>query len=556
MSLLFKNPFKSKNDTVVVEDVEHSETPYIISSVFYIVVVLLIGMPMWFYTCSTTRYSLPDLAKLDAKLNDPTLRLQLDLSVILLSNHMPYDPDLAVQLRAQLPNYLETQVTNVTYNVNWRIRRPTQDETKIFKATKKHNDNYSATDSTIALKELDQNLVKIHRPTNRFRLFFYILDEDSIVCQSLDTYTLSFERFVYICSSKNSDSLVKLISDALDETYRTTVDSKRIKGLLPAQTDLLISLVPEPEGLDVTRLTKIADQVITVHRKNLKDSIPELTEVLNIKLITQNVFELLDQNLLGKILKKPLKKTNSSNSTRPDSRQVELSNMGQFFHSYESRINKHSSQNVNHVVVIVPDKNKVPILLRQTNGEKISFLEGPNFNFVLIANNDKSLVLSLRAVIRRIVGLAAADLSHNCRAHKNVFITRWEIDALVGALTIHKLQSTLRSIHSISQQSIGIRIPKYVAAVAREARDNAIESIENLEANKNLESYRLAGKAYELSESAYYDPYLLETNYFPDELKYAIYLPLFLPLVFPFFLSLGRVLKFLFGAKSRKEKAD
>lgn len=556
MSSLIKNLFKSKNDTVIVEDAEHSEVPYILSSIYYIVVVLLVGIPMWFYTCSTTRYSLPNLTKLNTKLNDPTLRLQLDLSVILLLNRVQYDSDLAVQLRTELPNCLETQVHNVTYNVNWRIRRPTQDETKIFKATKTQNDNYSGSESMNSLRELDHNLIKIHRPTNRFRMFFYILDEDSLACQTTNTYTLSFERFVYVCPEKDNGSLVKLISTALDEIYTKTVDLKRIKGILPVQTDLLVSLVPEPDAVDVTRLRKIADQVITIHRKNLKESVPELTEVLNIKLITQNVFELLDQSLLAKILKKPPKKPSSSNSTTPDTRQIEVSNMGQFFHSYESRINKHSSQSVNHVVVIVPNENKPQMSLRHPDQDQISFLEGPNFNFVLIANDDKSLALSLRAVIRRIVGLASANLPGNCKARKHVFINRWEIDALVGALTIHKLQSTLRSLHSISQQSIGVRIPKYVAAIAREARDNAIEALDNLDANKNLESYRLAGKAYDLSESAYYDPHLLETNYFPDELKYAIYLPLFLPLVFPFLLSLGRTLRFLFQRQNKKTKVE
>lgn len=555
MSSYFKNLFKSSADTVVIEDPMHSEKPYIISSLFYISVVLFIGLPMWFYTCSTTKYSLPDLSKLDTKLKDPTLRLQLDLSVILFSNRESYDHDLAVHLRTELPNYIETDIQNVTYNINWRIRRPTQDETRIFKATRKESDNNQQIDFSNTFKDLDQNLIKIHRPTNRFRLFFYILEEDSAVCQSSETYIHSFERFIYICPKRSQDSLVDLIITALREIYTTTVDPKRIISMLPGQTDLLVSLVPEPDAFDVFRMNQIADQVMTIHRKNVKESTPELTEVHNIKLITQNVYELLDHNLFSKILKKPTKQpVNNTIKLLNETRYIEVDNMGQFFLSFKSRINKHSSHNVNHIVVIVPDKNKPRLSFRKNTGDKISFLMGPNFDFVLIANDDMTLALGLRAMIRRLVGLSSAEPPNKCQAYKHVFINRWEIDALVGALTIQKLQSTVRSLHSISQQSIVVRIPKYVAAVAREARDNALESIQNLEANKNLESYRLAGKAYELSESAYYDPHLLETNYFPDELKYAIYLPLFLPLVIPFFLSLVRVIKFLFQLKTKRKR--
>lgn len=545
MSSYFRKLFRSTDDTVVVEDPKHSSRPYIISSIFYIAVVLMIGLPMWFYTCSTTRYSLPNLSTLDRKLQDPTLRLQLDLSVILFPNRESYDHDLAVHLRTELPIHLETNIENVTYNINWRIRRPTQDEVKIFKATRKQSDNNQSFDLSNTLKDLDQNLVKIHRPTNRFRLFFYVLDEDSAVCQlSSQTYIYSFERFVHICPKRNHDSIVDLIQTTLRELYTTPVDPKRIKSILPGQTDLLVSLVPEPDELDTFRLDQIADQVMTIHRKNVKEINPELTEVLNMKLITQNVFELLDKDLFSKILKKPMKQPlNKTITILDETRYIEVDNIGKFFHNFKSRINKHSSQNVNHVVVIVPDKNKPRLSLRQASGQ-ISFLIGPNFDSILIANDDRALVLALRAIIRRLVGLSSADLPHKCQAYRHVFINRWEVDALVGALTIHKLHSTARSLHSISQQSIVVRIPRYVAAVAREARDSALESIQNLEANKNLESYRMAGKAYQLSESAYYDPHLLETNYFPDELKYAIYLPLFLPLVIPFFLSFVRVVKF------------
>lgn len=42
-----------------------------------------------------------------------------------------------------------------------------------------------------------------------------------------------------------------------------------------------------------------------------------------------------------------------------------------------------------------------------------------------------------------------------------------------------------------------------------------------------------AKEAYILSDSAFFDPTMLALLYFPDEHKYAIYMPLFVPILLP-----------------------
>lgn len=54
-----------------------------------------------------------------------------------------------------------------------------------------------------------------------------------------------------------------------------------------------------------------------------------------------------------------------------------------------------------------------------------------------------------------------------------------------------------------------------------------------------------AETAFATAERAFYDPSLLGLLYFPDDQKYAIYVPLFVPTMLPVLLSLFGIAKYL-----------
>lgn len=73
-------------------------------------------------------------------------------------------------------------------------------------------------------------------------------------------------------------------------------------------------------------------------------------------------------------------------------------------------------------------------------------------------------------------------------------------------------------------------------------------------ANGNLQAaLKSAKKSFEASETAFYDPTLLGLLYFPEDQKFAIYIPLFLPISIPLFLSFVNAVKQI---KSKKEKTE
>lgn len=67
-----------------------------------------------------------------------------------------------------------------------------------------------------------------------------------------------------------------------------------------------------------------------------------------------------------------------------------------------------------------------------------------------------------------------------------------------------------------------------------------------------LNASALAKRAFVASERGFFDASLLAQLYFPDEQKYAIYIPLFLPVMVPVLSSFNMLRKLL--QRKRKEK--
>lgn len=84
--------------------------------------------------------------------------------------------------------------------------------------------------------------------------------------------------------------------------------------------------------------------------------------------------------------------------------------------------------------------------------------------------------------------------------------------------------------------------------------DSAEKSLDSLSKGNLEDAFRKAEAAFLASEKAFFDPSLLALLYFPDDQKYAIYIPLFLPVSIPVLLSLRYVLTDYFSRKTSKSK--
>lgn len=560
---------KESDDSKTIQDDKSSEAPYMAAAAVYLAVILIIGVPMWFYTCSVTRYSTPKLNDIESKLIHSPPTLHLDISIIQLardssSNDEQSDNEsdrdsLSRYLRTQLPKSLETSNENVIYNIDWRVRRPTYQESSIFQAhLRKDATNDSPKEESLA--DLEGKLLDIHKNSSKFRLFMYLIRDEDLFAfcgqSRVHSYTINMERFIYLCPSSamskpdDYSPVVSLVLEALDEVYAHTIDRSRAKLTLDSRVDLLFTLVPETMDTEsFEHLIALSDKIHHIYERNVRQKHPELKNLVNIRPITQNYLDLLDNNLLDRMLNSPLitPNANQTNNTHSEPRGISIDNSALLFRSFESRLSMHSAKNVHHVILLVPKAKSPRILLTDRSGKSsksLNYLEGEDNRSLLIVNDDKSLTLGLRAIVRRLAGLSSQNICKSCLIRRDIFFCSWELDAIMGTSTMMKLYSTYTSLKGINQQVMGIKIPKEVAAIVRDSHGLALKSIEYLKTQRTAEAYTLANRAYELSEAAFYDPSLIESLYFPDDLKYAIYLPFFLPLAYPIILSIVRLLRY------------
>ncbi|GBP54358.1 GPI transamidase component PIG-S [Eumeta japonica] len=142
---------------------------------------------------------------------------------------------------------------------------------------------------------------------------------------------------------------------------------------------------------------------------------------------------------------------------------------------------------------------------------------------------------------------------------RSVSPRRWELDALLRTRTVEQLTSaelTLRSLSQLLGEISNIVINDDVGASIKSSVDSIEKSYELLSRGDLVEAYQSSQGAFVAAEAAFMDQSLLALLYFPDDQKYAIYIPLFLPIMFPVILSLKNLWLWMRGASTKKEKKD
>ena len=98
-------------------------------------------------------------------------------------------------------------------------------------------------------------------------------------------------------------------------------------------------------------------------------------------------------------------------------------------------------------------------------------------------------------------------------------------------------------------------ISEEIGLVVQSSVNNIVRGSEELGQGNLEKCYSHGRKALELSETAFFDKSLLKLLYFPDDQKYAIYIPYFLPVGFAVIMSLKSLLQF-FKEEMKKRKTD
>lgn len=82
------------------------------------------------------------------------------------------------------------------------------------------------------------------------------------------------------------------------------------------------------------------------------------------------------------------------------------------------------------------------------------------------------------------------------------------------------------------------------------------KTAKELASGRLVSAFAASQEAVTSSERAFFDPSLLHLLYFPDDQKFAIYIPLFLPMAVPILLSLVKIFLEMRKSWKKPEKRD
>lgn len=103
--------------------------------------------------------------------------------------------------------------------------------------------------------------------------------------------------------------------------------------------------------------------------------------------------------------------------------------------------------------------------------------------------------------------------------------------------------STLKSLAQLVDEIPNMVVQDHINSKVRKSLGALDLVSQALRKESYVEALQRSIEAVELAEKAFFDPTMVSMLYFPDEHKYAIYMPLFVPISVPLVMALLKEIK-------------
>ncbi|XP_073981889.1 phosphatidylinositol glycan anchor biosynthesis class S [Rhodnius prolixus] len=229
-----------------------------------------------------------------------------------------------------------------------------------------------------------------------------------------------------------------------------------------------------------------------------------------------------------------------------------------------------------HMILYVASCHMAPLSFVSDKGERLNSMISPQWGAVQILNPTPSNCDNHSDIIpdsKHILAVFTSQFQILLRVRdkidipsvklnniKGPLLRSWELDGLFRMRTIEQITTaslTLQSLSKLLGEISNIVINEDVAGAINEAVIHVNKATMFLKQGKLKEALQFSKIAFSASEKAFSDPSLLALLYFPDDQKYAVYIPLFLPIMIPVLMSLKKIHCWLFSSKcTSREKQD
>ncbi|XP_043524096.1 GPI transamidase component PIG-S isoform X3 [Frieseomelitta varia] len=494
------------------------------ASISFAVLLLGVGVPLWWHTTAVPRVSLP-YAGIEA-LSDLDINIKTKIVIVALSRDRA--ESLVHDINDAFKNASIYQIEIVYHVISSNLM------TSAF--------TYHELEKIASAFDLDVGQLLLLETNNLH-----------------DVVLVGSRRTIYFSTETTTSTLIRVLSEwilleeslaltrnALTEPTLYSLDEEN-RRRFPANPayDVLITLVnPDPEKLKVTW------DLRTMTEEYVEPFLSELSILSNFSVKSQWLYLLpLDVN--------PKRVPDSS----PLASQVSL------------------RPTINFVIYAVPcDSAPLHVYTRSGHRWKITanveaFLS-PRWGGVVLINppveaciaakpdqpvtivpEQTTVVGTFLTQLKLLLGIPEPKFLNgvNALSLPGLKLHDWEVDVLLRIRTIEQLTSaklTLQSLAQLLQEISNIVITDVVGHRIKTALRLVEDSAEQLTHGDLATGFLLSKEAFVTAEAAFSDPTLFALLYFPEDQKYAVYTPLFLPAMVPVLLSLKNIYRYYSGRRT------
>ncbi|GFS92324.1 GPI transamidase component PIG-S [Nephila pilipes] len=528
---------------------------------------ILIGVPLWWKTTEVYRYPIPydKCQKLLSETVKHTIPIKLVIEDQSVQQGLLWDELLSFS------NQRHKEPLQPVISFQWSMSTASDEELEIIYKFR----NVSDLDFTLFLNDKNAENRKYKKLYGQPEIVIlnenYSSDSKFTIGRGRHAYIINKESFKDLARSINVlarkmaqvERLQKLYTSASSYGGDKKPDKDRMRYLRSSQKfDMTFSLiVPEPQVLETYWNI---EEAVNAYLKDVLEDL-ELISTVNVK----------SQILYMTSLPIP---TQSSIGVNGKEFIVQLDNLPSLINPIEAKLGSDTSIHPNlNFVLYIPTRDQTPLQIYDSKGQPLrtnSFLL-PQWGGFMIYNcpipenvtlphpiilNSQAFMQVFLSQFRLLLGLSETNAlsDDTCKVLPGPVIRKWEMDFLLRKNAQEQLSASISSLSSLSQllQTIGnIVIRDDVGQKIHFALSSAKDSLRHLAEGKLLEGFLKAQSAFISSDEAFFDPSLLALLYFPEDQKYAIYIPLFLPISLPVITSLSHLWKYWRHTK-QKSKTD
>lgn len=537
-------------------------------------VVIIVGVPLWWRTTETYRAWLP-VSQIQ-ELADLQLQLSADVEVVFARGTVTPEQQKRVPLtQTKDEEHIVDESTSLRYRYETRYRTATiMEEDALNQPTAAEADLslhtlsespcgslvvYIIPESSLLLPEnadiyIGQRRTALLRTSDQMRV-------GKTLNQLLTLLEPRIRQVLQVMSFSHAD-----ITAALSDRVRLSpgnkdsiADSMRAFKSSPGYEITFSLLNPDPKS---HRLHWDIEGAVETYIQPL---LTKLAPVANLSIDSQTLY----YAMLG---------VNPRFDSSRNAYTLNADSLAHVINPVEARLgsNAASSNPVLNFLLYVPDADHSPLYIQDHTKQEVPLnaFHSPRWGGIMVYNvngfykPDVIFPVDININMAKVMGVFLAQLrlllgvqsstppTGFLMAPCNSFgLADWELDRLMWSRSVENVATATTTITSLAQllDQIGnIVINDNIAQQVSSAVTSLQLAVAELEAGNLGFALQYSKEAILASEKAFFDPSLLHLLYFPDDQKFAIYIPLFLPMCVPILLSLLKILSEV--RQRRKEK--